>query len=128
MRGYVYTLEVVFATAIVFASVIFIFNLLPPQQSSIQLIKNSAYDALQYMDYSGDLRPLVLAGDESQIESRLNSMLPVNLGFEAEVCSAYCSLTGVEFNRTVIAVDYYVAGFQNTYAGKKLRLWVWEKF
>ena len=129
MKGYIYTLEVVFAAAIVFAATVFIFNLLPPQQlGAAPIIKKSAYNALSYMDVSGSLRPLVLAGDEIQIEKALSALLPVNIGYETQICRESCGTFQVETNRTVVVVDYYVAGLRENYAGSKVRLWAWQKF
>lgn len=129
MKGYIYTLEVIFAAALVFTATIFIFNLLSPQQlTPTKTIKESAYDALSYIDASGSLRPVVLARDEPQLESMLSRFLPVNVGYETQICRESCSLVNVETNRTVIVVDYYIAGLRDTYAGSKVRLWAWQKF
>ena len=129
MRGYIYTLEVIFAAALVFTATIFIFNLLSPQQLlSTKVIKESAYDTLYYMDISGTLRPIVLAGDEPQLENLLSKLLPANVGYETQICRESCSLVNVETNRTVVVVDYYIAGLRDKYIGSKVRLWAWQKF
>ena len=80
------------------------------------------------MDVSGSLRPVVLAGDEPQLESLLSKYLPVNVGYESQICRESCSLVNIETNRTVVVVDYYVAGLRDTYIGSKVRLWAWQKF
>lgn len=129
MKGYIYTLEVVFAAAMVFAAAVFIFNLLPPQQlGPASIIKSSAYSALSYMDAAGTLRPLVVSGNEAQLEVALSGLLPVNVGYEAQICRESCSMVNVQGNRTVVVVDYYITGLRDAYVGSKVRLWAWQKF
>ena len=129
MKGYIYTLEVVFAAAMIFTATLFIFNLLPPQQlGAASTIKKSAYNALLYMDTSGSLRPLVVARDEIQLEKVLSGLLPVNVGYETQICRESCSTVNVEGNRTVVVVDYYISGLRDNYIGSKVRLWAWQKF
>lgn len=129
MKGYIYTLEVVFAAAIVLTATIFIFNLLPPQQlGSASIIKKSVYDALSYMDMSGSLRPIVVARDEVQLEKILSQLLPLNVDYETQICRESCGVSNVQTNRTVVVVDYYVAGLRESYVGSKVRVWAWQKF
>ncbi len=132
LRGYVYTLEVMLAIALVTGTMIFIFNIIPQtKQSNIVVIKSSAYNALEYLDATDDLRYLISEHKNTkELSKNLTAVLPVNLDFKIEICSLteVCDTSKVPINRTVVGIDYYISGYRDKFINKKVRLLVWEKF
>lgn len=128
-KGYIYTLEVLIAISIIFISMVSIFRISPTKpETEISIIKQSGFDALFYLDQRGILRDMVLGDNETGIEEQLKSILPENIQFETDICTMSCDTTNLPINETIIAVDYYTAGYMETYAGKKVRLFLWRKF
>ncbi len=128
-RGYVYTLEVMLAISIIFVTLIFIFSSSPEQpETNLVIMKQSGYDALYYLDMTGELRDAVNRGAVSEIDSNLTDLLPKNIKFDTNICTTSCNSTELPANRTVVAVDYYISGYRSQYIGKKVRVWMWRKF
>ncbi len=132
MKGYIYTLEVMLAIALVTGTMIFIFNIIPQtKQSNIVVIKSSGYNALEYLDATDDLRYLVSEQKSTKdLSKNLSAILPVNLDFKVEICSLTeeCDTKKVPTNRTVVGIDYYVSGYNEKFVNKKVRLLLWEKY
>ena len=129
MKGYIYTLEVLIAISIIFISMVSLFRIAPAKpETEISIIKQSGFDALFYLDQSGILREMVLGNNETEIENNLKNILPENIQFETEICRTSCDTTNLPINKTIIAVDYYIGGYKETYSGKKVRLFLWKRF
>ena len=132
LRGYIYTLEVMFAIALVTGTMIFIFNIIPQtKQSNIVVLKTSAYNALEYLDATDEMRYLVAERKNTkELSKNLSAILPVNVDFKVEVCSLAeeCDTKKVPTNRTVVGIDYYISGYRDKFVNKKVRLLVWEKY
>ena len=129
MKGYIYTLEVLMAISIIFVSMVSVFRIAPTKpETEISIIKQSGFDALFYLDQKGILREMVVSDNEIGIENQLLSVLPENVQFETDICSTSCDMTNLPRNETIIAVDYYLGGYRETYFGKKVRLFLWRRF
>ena len=130
MRGYVYTLEVMLAVAVVMFMIVLMFSSTPEQpETNIALIKQNGYDALQYLDNAGILQQL--AGSNSSLEklkSNITALITSNIVFDADVCHTNCISYNIPRNRTVVTVDYYVSAHKDVYLGKKVRLWMWQLY
>lgn len=127
-KGFIYTLEVLIAVAIILASLVFIFRSSPAKpELDVSIIKTQGMDALSFLDAKGSLRKLVFDDNETEIETQLKAYLPKNIGFEVQLCTSPCSAVNVPVNETVVAVSYYISGYKESYVGKKARLWLWRK-
>lgn len=127
-KGYIYTLEVLIAVAVILVSLVFIFRSSPTKPDlDISIIKTQGMDALSFLDAKGTLRKLVFDDNETEIENQLKSYLPKNIGFEAELCTLSCSAVNVPVNETVVALNYFVSGYKESFIGKKIKLWLWRK-
>ena len=125
-KGYLYTIEVLIAVAVIFFSVYFLYSSPSPEpEIELAVIKQQGFYALEYMHGHDYLEKYVLAEDEYSIEQLLRGILSPNINFETEICRQSCEDTNVPGNRTVISLDYYVAGYRDSYLGKKLKMWLW---
>lgn len=128
-KGYVYTMEVLIALSLILVSLVYVLRY--PQtkpELELSLMKEQGFEALEYLNDKGNLKALVKNNNETGLEEQLRIVIPKNINFEAEICISSCSKTNVPDNATVIAMDYYVSGFRNSYFGKRVRLWLWQKF
>lgn len=128
LKGYIYTLEAMIVITLVLVTLAFMFNV-PSQKPELEIsnIKHQGFEALEYLDKTGDLRRIVWENDEDELESRAKALISKNLKIESNICKTNCSAASVAGNETVIAVDYYVADYRNLYIGKKVILWIWRK-
>jgi len=126
IKGYLYTFEVLIAVSIFILAFVFMYKTAPLKSNmEISIIKQEGFDALDYMNNNDDLPRLVNENNEQAIEDMLQSILPPEIFFETEICTSDCNKANVPANMTVISVDYYVSGYKNQYAGKKVKLWLW---
>jgi hypothetical protein len=126
-KGIVYTLEVLFAAAIITISLVYIFRFsqtLP--QYDIQLIKKQGIDTLYFMDKNYDLRKWVSDYNTEQIRSALNELMPQSVSFDVAVCQDECISQQTPGTKSVITVDYYVGAYRDKFVGAKVRLWMWR--
>ncbi|MCD6557648.1 MAG: hypothetical protein J7K31_01285 [Candidatus Aenigmarchaeota archaeon] len=133
-KGYLYTMEVLLTVSMIFIAIIFAFRSAPSKPAlEISLIKRDAFSALEYLDNSGNLRPLVYSGEpldivEMQIEDLLKAMLTKKVEFEVDICknSDDCVTENAPENREVIVVDYYLSGYKKSYDFYRVRMYVWK--
>ena len=116
-KGYIYTLEVMIAISIILISAAFIFGKPPVKpEMELSIIKQQGFNAIEYLDQKDLLRQL----NDAELEDKLRSLLPSNLQLKVN------NNAGLP-NLTVIAVDYSISGYKDTYLGKRIRLVLWEK-
>jgi hypothetical protein len=129
MKGYIYTIEVMLAVVTILFMIVVVFSNTPEQpETALVLIKQNGYDALHYMDQSGMLRGLVSRNLTNMTRGNISLLLPASIAFDVDICSTACSSANLPSNRTVVAVDYYIGAYMNSYVGKKVRLWMWELY
>lgn len=128
-KGYVYTLEVMLATAAILATLVIIFSTVPEEaETNIAVMKQTGYDALFYLDQNDELRDAVSKGSLGAINKNLSKIFPASVDFDTSICTTSCNSTEIPENRTITVVDYYIGGYREIYINKKVRLWIWEKF
>jgi hypothetical protein len=129
-KGYIYTLEVLVAVSIILITIVLVFSTTPEEaETELAIMKQSAYDALYYLDKSDDLRRIVSTEGVKQLEKNLTDILPKNIKFDVIICQATCTAgSQVPSNRPVVVMDYYISGYQEMFINKKVRLWAWARF
>ena len=115
MKGITFSLEVIISLGLIAISAVAIFSSLPT--TSVDTSKQQAYNAVAWLDSTGELRELVALDDTSTIRTRLQPWLD---DFELEICDTNCIGTA---RRGAIALDWYVSGFLS-YNPKRLRVYV----
>jgi len=128
-KGYVYTLEVLLAMALIFVTLIFIFRISPPSlQGDIPIIKRYGLEGLEYLEQTNDLRLWVSTGNETAIKDALTQLMPSNIKFQLDICKDSCSGGGIPTTVNVIVTDYYVTTYNGDYLDRKIHLWLWRQF
>ncbi len=130
MKGYIYTIEVLLALSLVLVMIVVIFSSTPEQpETSLVIIKQTGYDALHYLDQTGMLREAVNRDAYGEIAGNVTAMMPNNIKSDVAICtSTFCESYKIPVNRTIVAIDYYIAGYEQRYIQKKVRLWLWTRF
>lgn len=129
MKGYLYTLEVLIALSIIFGAILFVYKAPPTKpDAEISAIKQNGFEALRHISEKGMLGKYALEGNESQIEYELESFLEKSMGFEISICQDSCDQTGVPEKQTVVAVDYYTAGYRTSFGPRTVRLYLWKLY
>lgn len=128
-KGYVYTLEVLIAVAIILFSLIFILRT-PPSKPDFEtsLLKSQAFESLEFLDNFGRLKRQAFYDNETRIEQDLVDVMPKVVSYETEICRNSCATLNVPGNETVVSADYYIGSYRNAFIGKKVKLWAWKKF
>jgi hypothetical protein len=133
-KGYVYTLEVLIAASMITMALVFMFKTPPAKpETELSMIKKQGFESLQYLDNSGELRPLVFQNNETQIQSLLKNLttaeFEVHICKNGDICSVSSDLvSNVPGNQTVVVVDYYISGYKHSYSPKKVKLFLWRKY
>jgi hypothetical protein len=129
MKGYIYTLEVMLAISIIVGSLFLIMGNVNTQQNYIPTsMSRQVMDALKYMDMKGELRQYVSTDDDVSVETNMTSLLPDTIKFEVDICAINCVSTAVPSDQTVISLDYFISGYKDSYFGKRVHVWIWEKY
>lgn len=127
MKGYIYTLEVVLSVALLAAATAYLFgNVAEKPELQASILKDRSYEALEYLDSAGVLKPGVANNSEAAIEEGLRNVMPAGFDFEVAICTLACDSTNVPSNRSVVSVDYYTSTHREYYMGKKVKMWAWQ--
>ncbi|MFH0949178.1 MAG: hypothetical protein V1802_01695 [Candidatus Aenigmatarchaeota archaeon] len=129
MKGYVYTIEAFVAVAIIFLSVFFSLQFAgyyPETRSSV--IKTRGYNAIEHLDDTGQLRSLVMKGNEKSIEGNITNLIGNEINVTVKICSLVCQQPSLPANTTIVPVEYYISSSSETYIGKKLVAWFWGRY
>jgi hypothetical protein len=112
------TLESVIAVSIITVIAASMFSNIPVSGASLADEVKKGYSALQYLDYTGELRPAV---DSADLGALHDMLIPLIGNFEIELCSNACAGTA---RQNAAAVDYFISGYRN-FGVKRVRLYVW---
>jgi hypothetical protein len=127
-KGYAYTLEVMIAISMVIVFTVLIFTTVQtPVSANTALVRRQGYEALEFLEQTNELRPLVFANDETSIKNRLRDLLPPAIALEADVCVKVCE-GNLPQGKTIVSVEYYVSGYNEIFFTKKVKLWMWGSF
>lgn len=134
MKGILKVFEAVITILTVFVVYILLFSTSaqPPDLSSLNL-QLQAFNALQALDATNDLRTSAIANDTVSITSALvgnitgvsTALLPSNVNFLVNVCSTVCSPPVINSTR-IVSVDYIIAGDINNYNPRQIVVYMWS--
>ena len=132
MKGYLYTLEVLMTTMLIFVTFAYTFRTtMERPELEAPLIKEYAYRVLKQLDDYGSLRSDVYTYNaqiaEKNIESDMRDYMPKKIGFEIEICttSDSCSQRNVPSGKSIFVFDYYLSGWKS-YDFKRIRVYLWK--
>ncbi len=123
-------IEAVVAVLLI-ASVILIFNVQKtPKVDTSQEIYNLESKVLDSIESNATMREAVIVHNESALRSYVFPKIPTNLNFTIVVCGVVdmCSLPDIKnINVNIYADERIISSTLQTYAPKKVKIFVWEK-
>lgn len=125
MKGVVQTLEAVIAVILIMVVVVTYYGPKEklPEFETISW-KLSGFDALKALDASNELRQYVLANDTATIESKLLSILYINVNYQILVCDSNCGKPNINSDK-ITSVTYLIAGDVNNIKNRQVVLYIW---
>ena len=82
------------------------------------------FSALKALDDNGELRSYAIANNATPIESKLASLLPVNLNYDVVLCEQTCSKPSISSDK-ITTVIYLLAGDFGNITAKQVILYMW---
>jgi len=122
IKGYVKTLEAVFAIVLILISMVFLF---PGKPKVEPQIPDTGYNCLKHLDYKGVLRYYAVNNLESDLISDIRGCLPPILNCTARICATPSCNTELPENRTIFLSSYLIAG-EESVEPTLINLWVWS--
>ena len=129
MKGQIYTLEVGIAILMILSIIIFLF-LNPPALPEYRRInyKIKAYDGLETLERTGELRRHVVDNNITEINNSLNPFIPSFISRGVVVFNETDNLTAKpslsDLNDS-ISVSYFLAGDFDDYKPREVRVYMW---
>lgn len=124
MKGMMYTLEAMIAAVLILATLITVYSFSKQETGfDAATIKESGYSCVRSLDGRGVLRYYALANDSVGVRSYLKSCLPRSLNFSISFCQT-CA-PDVPGNKTIISVNYMIAGEAALFQPTNANLFLW---
>lgn len=125
MKGMMYTLEAVIAAVLILAALITVYSFSKQEAGfDAATIKENGYSCIRDLDGRGVLRYYALSNDSAGIRSYFQSCLPRSLNFSMQFC-ADCA-PDVPGNRTIVSVNYIIAGEAALFQPTNANLFLWS--
>ena len=129
MKGQIYTLEVGIAILMILSIVIFLF-LNPPTLPEYRIInyKMKAYNGIDALEKTGELRRYVIDNNITVINESLNPFIPGFISREVVIFNETTNLTAKPsiFNlNDSVSVSYFLAGDFDDYKPREVRVYMW---
>lgn len=125
MKGLAYTLEAMIAAMLILSTLVMVYSF-PKQQEGFDAVtlREKGYSCMKDLDNRGLLRYYALSNDSIGIRSYFQSCLPRTLNFSISFCSV-CT-PDVPGNRTIISVNYLIAGEAASFQPTNANLFLWS--
>ncbi len=127
MKGAIYTIEALFAVAIVSIALVTAFDRQPSQPDfGLGSLEQTGWDALDNLYVKGDLRLLVarnLSNDvnaTADLKKALRNNIPESMDFVFDICDNIKKCSATILADEVVSIDYYIEE-------KKLKLWIFRR-
>ena len=129
MRGQIYTLEVGISILMILLIVIFLFQN-PPATPEYNIInyKMKAYEGLETLEQTGELRRYVADNNATAINESLNPYIPTFLSRAVVIFNDTTNLTTKPSLTSVndsISVSYFLAGDFDDYKPRDVIVYLW---
>lgn len=124
-KGMVYTLEAVIAAVLILATVITVYSFSKQEAGfDAATVKESGYSCVRSLDGRGVLRYYALANDSVGARGYLKACLPRSVNFSIDFCAS-CA-PDVPSNRTIVSVNYMIAGDAALFQPTNTNLFLWS--
>jgi len=129
MKGQLYTLEVGIAILMMLSIIIFLF-LNPPASPEYSVInyKMKAYNGLEALEQTGELRSYVADNNATAINESLDPYIPSFLSRSVVIFNDTTNLTtrpSLSSINDSISVSYFLAGDFDDYKPRDVRVYMW---
>lgn len=125
MKGLSYTLEAMIAALLVLSTLVSVYSFSRQEEGfDAAAIRDSGYSCIKYADSRGLLRHYALLNDSAGIRNHFQACLPSSLNFSISFCAA-CA-PDVPGNRTIVSLNYIVAGEGATFQPTNANLFLWS--
>ena len=129
MKGQFYTLESIISILMILFIVIFLFqNPSPSPEFKMTNYKLKAYEGLEVIEKTGELRKYVADNNATAIDESLNSYIPSFLSRAVVVYNDTNNLTtepSFSDKNESISVSYFLAGDFDDYKAREVRVYLW---
>lgn len=120
-----YTLEAMIAALLILSTLVAVYSFSKPQESfDTVTIREKGYFCLKDVDNRGLLRYYALANDSAGIREYFSKCLPHSLNFSVSFCAACAA--DIPRNRTIVPINYLVAGEGATFQPTNANLFLWS--
>ncbi len=125
MKGFMYTLEAMIAALIILSALVTVYSFSRQQENfDSAIIKEKGYSCVKDLDSGGILRYYALSNDSSGMRGYFQNCLPRSLNFSVSFCRACAA--GLPGNKTIVSVNYLVAGEGATFQPTSINLFLWS--
>lgn len=124
-KGMMYTLEAVMAAILILATLISVYSFSKQETGfDAATIKENGYSCIKNLDSRGVLRYYALSNDSVGVRSYFQNCLPRSLNFSINFCAS-CA-PDVPGNKTIVSVNYMIAGEAALFQPSNANLFLWS--
>lgn len=129
MKGQLFTLESLIAILMLLFIVIYLFQN-PPASPEFKRInyKLKAYNGLEILEKTGELRKYVVDNDTTSIENKLNPFIPAFLNYNVTIFNETANVTrmpSLTNENNTLSVSYLLVGDIDDYKPREVRVYIW---
>ena len=124
-KGILKILEAIIAILIIFTVFITYYGAkdsMPEFQTINWQLK--AYNALDSLDNTNDLRSYALANNSLAIENKLQPLMPPDANYQVMICDVECGKPNVATEK-MITINYMIAGDVNIFQPRQIVIYMW---
>lgn len=125
MKGLLKSFEAILAVLMIL-TVFIIFFLTGQEFPEFETViwRNRGFVALRGLDFSNELRDLVVANDTDTLEDKLSDLLPAGLNYETVICDLTCGQPDITAD-TLTTVTYLMVGREDLFQPRQVLLYMW---
>jgi hypothetical protein len=129
MKGQLFTLESLIAILMLLFIVIYLFQN-PPASPEFKTInyKLKAYNGLEILEKTGELRKYVVDNDTTSIENKLKPFIPAFLNYNVTIFNETANVTrmpSLTNENNTLSVSYLLVGDIDDYKPREVRVYIW---
>ncbi len=125
MKAMMHTLEAMIAALLILGTLVAVYSFPKPQESFDSVtMREKGYFCMKDADNRGLLRYYALANDSIGIRNYFQGCLPRSLNFSLNFCAACAA--DIPANRTVISMNYIIAGEGASFQPTNANLFLWS--
>lgn len=125
MKGAAYSLEAMIAALLILSTLVSVYSFSKQETAfDTATIRESGYSCIKDLDGRGILRHYALSNDTAGIRSYMQTCLPRSLNFSVRFCPS-CA-PDVPGNKTIVSINYIIAGEAALFQPTNANLFLWS--